>query len=316
MGSAIDRVVKKVGEPDIVRKLASHLTGPDLTTLLLAVAAERASQVGVTTVLARFRSDRFSRPAPLSFNRLREVEDLFISEVPETWDWVVAAPLVPFGTHAALGAISQDWVVTTVRANEAAADPTVALALEAARRRSDSRRRQTNEPERLATIQRIVRGQLYKSPKAFTHFSIFGLISAGRSQPREQFDARELKEHLAIYVAALSQMAESVEIVVSAADTRPGRDLLDSVRQQWHGRTDATVKEDRERLPRQRYYRRACFKVNAVIRGETLEIADGGFTDWTEQMLDDQHERLLISGAGLDRPVLAVSPRQSEKTGA
>jgi hypothetical protein len=315
MSSAIDRVVKKVGEPDIVRTLASELTASDLTTLLMAAAVERASSVDGSDVLARYGSDRFSRPGTAPFRRLREIEDRFISAVPELWDWVVVSPLVPFGAHVALGEISQDWVVTTIRANEAAADPTVALALEAAERRRDSRRRQTDEPQRLATIQRIVRGQLYKSPRAFTHFSIFGLVSAGRSQPREQFDAHELQEQLAVYVAALSEAAESVEIVLSTADTRPGGELIESVRQQWQGRMDVTVREDRERLPHQRYYRRACFKINAVIGSETLEIADGGFTDWTERVLDDRHERLLISGAGLDRPTLALSDRLNGKTG-
>jgi hypothetical protein len=316
MGTAINRVVNKVGEPDIVRTLASELTASDLTTLLMAAAGERASNVDGSDVLARYGSDRFSRPGTVPFRRLREIEDRFISAVPESWDWVVVSPLVPFGAHVALGEISQNWVVTTVRANEAAADPTVALALEAAERRRDSRRRQTDEPQRLATMQRIVRGQLYKSPKAFAHFSICGLVSAGRSQPREQFDTQELQRHLAIYVAALSQVAESVEIVLSIAHTRPGHNLVESVGQQWQGQADVTVREDRERLPQQRYYRRGCFKVNAVIRGETLEIADGGFTDWTERMLDDRHERLLISGAGLDRPALALSARPNGKPSA
>lgn len=310
MDSAVDRIVKTLGEPDIVRKLASELAASDLTTLLLAIAAERASRVRPSDVLTRYREDRFSRPGTAPFLGLREIESLFVSAVPETWSWVVSSPLIPFGTHVALGGISQDWVVATVRANEVAADPTVALGLEAADRRRDSSSRRTREPDRLATIQRIVRGQLYKSPKAFSHFSIFALATAGRSQPREQFDVAALEEHLAVFIAALSPVAASVEIVLSTVDTHPGLDLVESVRSRWSDREDITISEDRERLPRQRYYRRACFKVNAVIGTETLEVADGGFTDWTERTLEDQHERLLISGAGLDRPALALHPRQ------
>ncbi len=67
--------------------------------------------------------------------------------------------------------------------------------------------------------------------------------------------------------------------------------------------------EDQRRLAGQRYYRRACFKMNAVIGSETFEIADGGFTAWTEHLLQDRRERLLISGAGLDRPTLAIDER-------
>jgi hypothetical protein len=311
MGSAIDRVVKKVGDPDVVRKLASELTAPDFTTLMMAVAAERASHVRGSDVLARYRSDRFSRPGTVQFRLLRDIEDLFIRAVPENWDFVVPSPLVPFGTHVALGEISQDWVVTTIRPHEAAADPTVALALEAAARRRDSSARRNEEPQRLATIQRIVRAQLYQSPKSFSHFSIFALATAGRSRPREEFDPVALNEHLAICVAALSKVAESVEIILSTADTRSGRELVDAVRDRWLERPDVAVTEDPERFPRQRYYRRACFKINAVIGTETVEIGDGGFTDWTERMLDDRHERLLISGVGLDRPALVLGARSN-----
>jgi hypothetical protein len=311
MGSAIDRVVKKVGDPDVVRKLASELTAPDFTTLMMAVAAERASHVRGSDVLARYRSDRFSRPGTVQFRLLRDIEDLFIRAVPENWDFVVPSPLVPFGTHVALGEISQDWVVTTIRPHEAAADPTVALALEAAARRRDSSARRNEEPQRLATIQRIVRAQLYQSPKSFSHFSIFALATAGRSRPREEFDPVALNEHLAICVAALSEVADSVEIIVSTADTRPGRELVDSVRDRWQERPDVAVTEDPQRLLRQRYYRRACFKINAIIGTETVEIGDGGFTDWTQRMLEDRHERLLISGVGLDRPALALGVRSN-----
>jgi hypothetical protein len=233
------------------------------------------------------------------------MEDAFIDAVPKGWDWVVPSPLVPVGTHVTLGRISQDWVVTTVRANEVAADPTVSLALEAAAARSDTSIRRTAAPQRLATIQRILRGQLYASPDAFTHFSIFALVTAGRSQPGGRSDVEALEEQLGIYAKALSRLAESVEFVLSAADTSAGRRLIENVRQRWDGSNDVLVSEDRRRISEQRYYRRACFKVNAVIGRERIEIADGGFTDWTERLLGDRHERLLISGAGLDRPAHA-----------
>lgn len=272
----------------------------------MEVAAQRASRMSGADVLARYRSDRFSRPASVPFAWLHEIENAFIGAVPSAWHWVVPSPLVPLGTHATLGDISQDWVVATVRPNEVAADPTVALALEAAAARSDSSVRRTAPFQRLATIQRVLRGQLYASPKAFTHFSIFASVTAGRSQAGDRFDVEALEEHLGIYVDALSNIATEVEIVLSIADTPSGRRLLESVRQRWDTSSNVRVTEDSERFPGQRYYRRACFKVNAVVGAESIEIADGGFTDWTERLLDDRHERLLISGAGLDRPALAV----------
>jgi hypothetical protein len=305
--AGLGRIVEKLGDPDIVRKLASELTASDLSTLLMEVASERASRASASDVLSRYRSDRFSKPSGVRFEDLRSVEERFIRAVPDGWEWVVLSPLVPFGAHASLGPITQDWVVSTVRPNEVAADPTAALALEAAVQRRDSSARRS-DPVRLATIQRITRAQLYSSPDAFPHFSIFALVTAGRSQAGERFDDEALGEHLGVYVDALLDMAEAIELVFSVGETLGGRRLVDSARERWSS-SDVRVSEDARRLTQQRYYRRACFKVNAEIGAQRYEVADGGFTDWTERLLGDRHERMLISGAGLDRPALAIGQR-------
>jgi hypothetical protein len=66
---------------------------------------------------------------------------------------------------------------------------------------------------------------------------------------------------------------------------------------------------DHERAGGRGYYRDLCFKVNALMDGAVdgtgdgtpEEIGDGGFTDWTAQLLADGKERLLITGYGTDR---------------
>jgi hypothetical protein len=89
--------------------------------------------------------------------------------------------------------------------------------------------------------------------------------------------------------------------------------LRDGLRERWTAER-VQVGDDPERLAGQRYYRRACFKVHAVIGGARLEFVDGGFTDWTERLLGDRHERMLISGAGLDRPALALQGRRQGRS--
>ena len=49
------------------------------------------------------------------------------------------------------------------------------------------------------------------------------------------------------------------------------------------------------------YYAPTRFEIRA---GET-SIVDGGFVDWTQRLLSDRKERLLISGVGLERLALA-----------
>ena len=63
----------------------------------------------------------------------------------------------------------------------------------------------------------------------------------------------------------------------------------------------AEVITDRDRLSGRGYYRDLCFKVNALADDTTVEIGDGGFTDWTARLLANGKERLLIAGYGTDR---------------
>jgi hypothetical protein len=306
----IARIVRSLGDSRLVHRLATGVTPADLTTLLLAVAAERAAEADAPGRLGRYVTDRFSRPGNAPFLHLRRIEDAFIRAVPHDWDWVTASPLVPFGTHHVLGEISQDWVVTTVRPNEVAADPTNALALEAAARRRDTAIRRSTEPQRLATIQRVTRAQKYSGDEASAHFSLLGLVTAGRSQPSEGFDTQAMVDHLSVYVTALSDIVQRIDIVLSTSRNKPGRELIAQVRRRVGTHSNVEVTEDPDRLTGQRYYSRACFKVNVTAGKDSFEICDGGFTDWTVRLLDDRRERLLISAAGLDRLALALQVDQ------
>lgn len=44
------------------------------------------------------------------------------------------------------------------------------------------------------------------------------------------------------------------------------------------------------------YYQGINFKI--VVNN--IELVDGGFVDWTQNLLGNKKERLLISGAGVD----------------
>jgi len=58
--------------------------------------------------------------------------------------------------------------------------------------------------------------------------------------------------------------------------------------------------EVKENAESNNYYKGLQFKVVINVGGEDLEIADGGFVDWTAQLLGNKKERLLISGFGIE----------------
>ncbi len=64
------------------------------------------------------------------------------------------------------------------------------------------------------------------------------------------------------------------------------------------------------------YYQGAQFKILARLgsgdgsSGDRLsEVADGGFVDWSQKLLGNRKERMLISGLGVERLLAAASDR-------
>src|SRR5689334_6096608 len=151
--SALTRVLRSLGSPDALDRL-TRLPGSDLTTLLLALMRQRASSLTGPDVLRQYRSERFVAPSPIPFDVLRAAEDQLLHALPPSFSMLSLAPVAPLGTCSAVAEQDQNNVLSTTRGTEVAADPTNALALEAAVRRQAG-----PDDVRLAAVQRVVRAQ-------------------------------------------------------------------------------------------------------------------------------------------------------------
>ena len=309
----LGRIVEQAGGQAVLEALAEQLSGADLTSLLLEVMRRRAERVTPADVLRRYTGDRFVRPSDLDLRELRRVEDAMFGALPAEFDVLTLAPVVPLGTHSSVATVDPRKVIATVRRTEVAADPTNALALEAAvRRRRLVSTSPLERPEivvRLATSQRVTRAALFSGPVSFSHFQLFGLVTAGRDIGGHWFERQALLEHLRIGAVGLRAAgADSITLAMTSLDGVGERWLAD-VRQEFSDWPCVTVVDAPEREAGRGYYQRVCFKIFAGFgEGEPMEIADGGFVDWTAQLLGSCKERLLISGHGLDR--LAIMTRQ------
>ncbi|MEV4178439.1 hypothetical protein [Nonomuraea sp. NPDC049709] len=281
--NAFDRVLRQAGGPETFDVLAGRLPGADLTTLLLEVMRHRSRALSPADVLRRYGHDRFVAPAQVPFRRLRRAEDAVLSALPDEIELLTLAPVAPLGTHSALGPVDQNNVISTIRNSEVAADPTNALALEAAlRRRADPTR-----PVRLAALQRVVRAQRFEGAASYAHFTLFAVITAGRDTGDLAFERTHAAEHLAVLTAAVR--------ACGGADAEARVTVLDERFERVAAELDATPDPDR---PGGRgYYTGLCFK----IYGKGAEVGDGGFVDWTARLLGNRKERLLISALGIDR---------------
>ncbi|MFJ8868945.1 hypothetical protein ACIRD6_24665 [Streptomyces sp. NPDC102473] len=300
---ALRRILGRHGGPELLDLLTDGMSGGDLTTLLLEVFRRRADRRSPAEVMRRYRDDRFVAPAPVSFAALRRTEDALLSALPDGFETLVLAPVLPLAAHSAVATVDPRKVIATVRGSEVAADPTNALALEASLRRS---RALAADPRsdvlvRLAAGQRVVRAQHFGQSGMLAHFQILGLVTAGRDTGNRSFEHQQLAEHLrfaARATAAAGARWTQIRLTCLEDASRP---VVDRIQEECAGLPDVFVTEDPDRTTGRGYYRGLCFKIFAGVDENGPEVGDGGFVDWSQSLTGNRKERLLISGFGVDR---------------
>jgi hypothetical protein len=308
----VDRIVRESGAPNLLAILVNQLTPTDLQSLLLEVYRRRAAKQIPATLLASYEHNRFVRPSPISPQLLIEVDRLAFSLAAPMFEPLELAPVCPLGTNSVVATVDQNKTIATIRNTELVSDSTNVLALEcAARRRAHLRSPgQAHQRVRLCASHRLLRPQDATGPATFSHFRLFALCTAGRDEGSYEFELGSLAEQLGLYLRLLEALPASnyrirglrVGITDLTGGTRHEAlrtSVIELLAAQF---PRVEIEFDPQRRAGRNYYSGSCFAISAKDRADTEHLlVDGGFTSWTQQLLSNQKERLLISGIGTER---------------
>jgi hypothetical protein len=282
------------------------LSPADLRTLLLDVSRRRAAAVTPASLTRRWRDDRYVRLAGSDPRQVWRLEASLWGLLPVMFDGVDLSPVAPLGVCSALGPVSQDRVISTVRGTEVVSDPTNVLALEAANRRRNSAGKQEVH---LACCHRVLRGQPFDEPGVFQHFRLFTLVSSARDRGSGETEAALLTAHLRFWAQALSILlpGQRSTIAYTVFGFPPLHErMADTVLPALAPLPGpVTVAEDPGRQRARGYYERGAIRIDV---GDGNEVGDGGFTDWTAKLLNDAKERCLISCVSTERIAAFAGP--------
>ncbi|SCL48066.1 hypothetical protein GA0070606_1250 [Micromonospora citrea] len=295
--------------PDGTRTALAGLATADLRTLLLAVARDRAATVRPADLVRRWRADRFTRPATADPRALAAVEARLWELLPAEFAGVGLSPVAPLGTCSAVAPVSQDRIVTTLRATEVVSDPTNALAIEAAVRR---REQPGHGAVHLAACHRVLRAKDF-GPGLPAHFRLFTLVSSARDTGSGRTEARLLTLHLAYWhtvLAALLPPSMAARVRLTVLDNPVvGQRIADTVRPAL-GPSGVPLTDEPERRRGRGYYVDAALRLTAGGGADEVELGDGGFTDWTARLTSDAKERCLTSCLSTERLVALTEDRR------
>jgi len=318
-GSLVKAMSTKLGVQDIAGLLADRLSGSELSSLLLEVYGQRTRKMKPAELLAQYRLNRLVQPSELEMIGLLELELAVLRAFRDRGFLPVQlSPVTAFGCCSVVAAVSQDKIVSALRNTEVVADATNALALHVAALGSRG-----DEVLRLSTVHRHVRTQPFADKRFLPHFTIACMVTAGRDKGSYGFECAGMAEHLEIYLGLLRGVF-GVEQFRVLLKRRMGYDernpLIDKIELYLRQRLEGVVLEregpersegsergearaqsfDESSPPENAYYKGIQFKLYITVGGVEWEIADGGFVDWTQQLLGNRKERFLISGFGLE----------------
>ena len=303
----IQKIVAAQGTTDLVEFLAQRLSASELNSLLLEVFHQRSQQLKPADLLQAYRSNRFVQTATIDPLAFRAFESKLMRYVEEA-EFICkeCAPIAPFGSCAVVAPVDQKNIITANRHTEVVADVTNVLALEITKLRSgwSKQMRQARQLD-FYSVHRHVRAQLFELTGFTPHFKILAMVSGGRDQGSHQFEIDNFQKHLNTYVnmlvngvgIPLRDLAVHFTVFTNVAHNSPAGQLCERIME------GVVVKEVNIATMEQEgftYYQKLRFKLVWNKAGQVLDIGDGGLVDWSQQLLQDKKERMLISGLGTE----------------
>lgn len=298
----LKRINKELGIERTVELLTERISGSDLSTLLLEVFREKAKKLGPGELLKKYQTNRVVQPVSIDLINLKKLE-LEVLKIASNHFFIPVqlSPVAPLGSCSVMGAVDQNKVLSTIRGTEVVSDATNLLALYISDRLKLGKESNREDYLRFCTTHRHIRTQFFNEPGMLPHFHLFCMVTSGRDIGSYHFERESFWEHIRIYRDIFQSFFQSdIEVVLSGrGGYKNPEDLLQRVVQ--HGEQFSIPVSIKEPNLENQYYKGLQFTVITKINGEEHKIGDGGFVDWSQNLLASKKERMIISAIGLDR---------------
>jgi len=300
----LHRIEQKLNTPSLAEKLTSELSSSDFNSLLTEIFALRSEKAPSNEMLKLYAQNGYAKPASCNAVQYRRLElDMLIAAEEKGVQSIILSPASLFGCCSAFGAVSQNKIISASRNLEILSDATNMLAFYIAAGIKDGSLSRADTPIHLCTTHRHIRYQSEFGTGMLPHFGIFTMVSAGKSRSSYAFEIEAVLFQLRFYCDYWLKKHGSMLSV--SFNRRTGYKDPDG----FFNRIIETVKTNMsdieifidEQENNTTYYKGLQATLNAQIDGKIIEIGDIGFTDWTQKLLNNTSERLLISAMALDR---------------
>ncbi len=295
----INNILAKAGNKNLVNELANKLSQSEISTLLLALSKEVTNRNTPNDILNKYESNRFTKPSKLNPIRIKQVEILML-EMAETLGFspILLSPASLLGSCSVIAKVDQNNVVSASRGLELISDSTNMLAIYLANEIKRKTIDNTKCPVHLSATCRATRAQMPKNDNALPHFGLFTLVSAGKDTGSYVFEKDAIAKHLEFYISYFrNKLGYKLKVFLNLRNGYTDKiGFVDRIYLHLHESYPDIEFIINKEATNNNYYKGVNFKISV----NDIDIADGGFVDWTQKLLGNRKERLLISGTGID----------------
>jgi hypothetical protein len=301
---SVEHVIEKLEKGHECLEYLTRIPLSDLNTLLMEVYRKRSGEMSGGELMKNYAANRFVQPSGINAVTLKQLE-LEILKIAESqlYPSIQLSPVAPLGSCSAVASVNQNKIISALRGTEVVADATNLLALHLCHLLKNGKATHDKDLLRLSTTHRHVRAQFFDKPGLLPHFNLFCMVTSGRDKGSYSFEKLALTEHLRVYQTIFSSLFHlPVRLKLnSRAGYTDSEGLLQRV-SEYIGQQlpDLTVTEDSNQGTNL-YYKGLQFTIVVSLNGQEVNIGDGGFVDWSQQLLGSRKERMLISAIGIER---------------
>ena len=307
--SIVHRIEQELNVPSITEKLSDGLSASDFNSLLTQVFSLRADAMGSGDLLKQYAGNKYAKPAACNAAAYRRLEaDMLCAAEAAGAQSVILSPAALFGCCSAFGTVSQNKIISAIRNLEILSDSSNMLALYAAAEIKNGAYTDRETPVHICTTHRQIRYQVTIAAGNLPHFGLFTMVSAGKSRSSYAFEIEALLFQLRFYSEYwLDKYGQRLSV---SFNRRAGyKDpegfftrTVDAVSNELPDIEISINENENDTI----YYKGLQATIRTDIDGKSVEVGDIGFTDWTQQLLNNKSQRLLISALALDRQMLLL----------
>jgi hypothetical protein len=202
------------------------------------------------------------------------------------------------GSCSVIAKVDQNNVVSAARGLELISDSTNMLAIYLANGIKSKVIDNTKSFVHLSATCRATRAQMPKSNNQLLHFGLFTLVSAGKDTGSYGFEKDAIAKHLEFYISYFgNKLKHKLKVFLNLRNGYTDKmGFIDRIYCHLHEMYPNIEFIINKEAADNNYYKGVNFKISV----NDLDLVDGGFVDWTQKLLENKKERLLISGAGID----------------